>query len=527
MSDVSFYPHGEKDSVECRETHISMVFLVGDWAYKLKKPVYFGFLDFRTLEARRHFCEQEVVLNQRLTRGIYKEVVAIGRLPCGRIGLGEGEPVEYAVKMKRLPDSRSLMRLLMQGEITAQKMERLGELLAGFYERSERGSRIDRYGEPEMISFNMEENFVQIEPFVENLTAGERWEFIREVSRNFLKHRHSLFKGRIAAGRIRDGHGDLRPEHVYFWDGIQIIDCIEFNERFRYGDVASDLAYLIMDMDLLGFADLSIPLLESYVRNSSDMECYSILDFYALYRALVKVKVACFRSTETADIEEQSALKHRAGEYLDLAYRYAVQFGRPILWVVCGLAATGKSTMAAKLGEIFSISVLRSDNIRKRLLGLHLDKPMVVPYGTGIYRAGMRQRVYSHLLGLAMDELKQGRSVVLDATFSQARWREEAQQLGRDLDASVIFVECISSETSIKRRLNQRKKLLSTSDARLEHFDQMIASYEPLREIPKPQHIRLDTDQPLGECLLRLLSDGYAKKRSLVDQLVKESRFQA
>ena len=315
--------------------------MTGQWVYKLKKPVSFGFLNFEELDARRLFCEREVFLNQRLSRNVYEGVIGITREADGRFSLGgRGVPVEYAVKMKELPDSACLTSLLAAGRVSEEEMEALGRHLAGFYEGSVRSVDIDHFGHPEVIALNMEENFRQVEPFVGEFLPGEEWDFVRQASRSFFVYRRSLFERRIREGFIRDGHGDLRAEHVYLVDGIQIIDCIEFNDRFRYGDVVSDLAFLHMDLEHLGHAPSSEVILAAYAEKAKDPSLYALLDFYAAYRAAVRVKVACLRSTEVESEAERKQLRTVASDFAGHAYHYAVQFSRPMLWVFCGLPAS-------------------------------------------------------------------------------------------------------------------------------------------------------------------------------------------
>ncbi len=518
MADPAFYPH-PATPLECRETHISTVFLAGEWVYKLKKPVDFGFLDFRTLDAQRYFCEREVVLNQRLSHDVYQRVVDICRDEAGRFFLDGGEPVACAVKMRRLPDEACLAALLRHGAITRGDMEGLGRHLASFYAQGESSNEINHFGNPQVIAFNMEENFQQVEPFVGAFLDRERWEFIREASRAFFHHWHQLFEKRLRHHRIRDGHGDLRAEHVYFYRGIQIIDCIEFNDRFRYGDVASDLAFLHMDLEALGHPEVSRPIMAAYVQYSGDFELYALLDFYATYRALVKVKVACLRSTEIAAPEGRLGSEQMAGEYLDHAYRYALQFSRPTLWVFCGLPASGKSALAERLAEALSLPLFQSDRLRKAEPDHAVPEEEVVPFGEGHYRLSWRQRTYARMLALAQENLKNGHSSILDATFSRSKWREEARQLATDLDTNLIFVECVSGEETLKARLKEREPGHSFSDARLQHLPEMIEAFEPLTEVAADTHIRLDTEQPLATSFLELLAAGYASKCAQVKQV--------
>jgi len=505
MSDRDFYPH-RVTRLERRDTHISTVFLTGEWAYKIKKPVNFGFLDFTTLEERQRLCRQEVSLNQRLTHDVYMGVVAVRRDESGRLSLeGSGRTVEVAVKMKQLPEDACLGNLLERHVAGRAEMEALGRHLAIFYQGCAVGREIDRYGHPEVVGYNMEENFEQVEPYVGSLVKAEEWEFIRQVSRTFLVNWEALFLDRIRDGRIRDGHGDLRVEHIYWHGGLQIIDCIEFNDRFRYGDAAIDLAFLHMDMERLGHADLSRAVMAAYVRQADDPELYALLDFYAAYRAVVKLKVACLGYDA---LEEEAARANAAAlvrTYEELAYRYAIRFGRPTLWVFCGLPATGKTSLAAAVAGPLRLRRFSSDSVRKQTLpGEH-----VVPYGQGIYRPEMRGRVYSRLLALAQDQLKSGHSVILDATFAERHWREEAARLARDLDANLVFVECAARMESIRDRLEKREREKGESDARLLQLPEIMAHYQPPDEVPPANRLRVDTDEPVAGTLFELLERAY------------------
>lgn len=510
MADPGFYPH-PVSSVERRDTHISAVFLTGEWVYKLKKPVNFGFLDFTTLDARRHYCHQEMLLNQRLTRGIYQQVCAIHKDEAGRFALeGRGEVVEYAVKMVQLSDDSNLQALLRAQRIDAKELRKLGRHLASFYERSEQGAEIDGFGDPQLIAFNMEENFTQLEPFVGEWVQPEIWEFIREVSRTFFDNWRPLFLRRIETHRIRDGHGDLRAEHIYFSNGIQIIDCIEFNDRFRYGDAAADLAFLQMDLERLGFADKGRTILAAYVDQADDPELYSLIDFYAAYRAIVKLKVTCLRAAEV-NAEGKEVLRAEADAFLRQAYRYALQFSRPTLWVFCGLPATGKSALAKQLAEDLSLVYMQSDQVRTESTSCPMAAG-VVPYGEGPYRLEMRQRVYAQMLADAQEHLKSGRSVVLDGSFSRFKWRRDALQLAVDHNTNFLLVECRCSEETLRKRLLQRDDESGLSQARVHHLPQMKKVFEPVEEFPYEQHIVVDTDQPFLTVLDDILQQGYARK---------------
>lgn len=517
--DPAFYPH-PVDEIERRDTHISAVFLTGKWVYKLKKPVDFGFLDFTTLEKRLQCCHQEVVLNGRLSSGVYQSVVPVCLDASGRLRLGGGGPmVEASVKMRQLPKAANLQTLLVQvareGEVPetlSRKGTELGRLLADFYGSSARSAAIDHFGHPELVSRNVEENFEQIEPFVARMLPPERHELIRQVSRAFLQNRRPLFERRIREGRIHDGHGDLRPDHIYLLDPIQVIDCIEFNDRFRYGDAASDLSFLHMELERSGHGALSRTILDAYVDRARDFDLYSLIDFYAAYRAIVKVKVACLRWAELEDADHALSVQREAVEYLELAYRFALQFSRPTLYVCCGLPASGKSYLARTLADALDLVLIQSDRLRKEREGIAAEKPVIVSYNEGLYRLERRQYVYAAMLAAAQDELRRGRSVILDASFSRRRWREDARQLATDCDTNLIVLECACDADGIRERLRQRDLSAGVSDARLRHLPEMMEAFEPVREFDPSEHLVVDTCQPFEHSLAQVFSAGYARK---------------
>jgi aminoglycoside phosphotransferase family enzyme/predicted kinase len=517
MSDPGFYPH-PVSNIERRDTHISAVFLTGKWAYKLKKPLNLEFLDFRDLADRRKFCERELRLNRRLSRDVYHKVIKIYQRKDATFSLEKkGRVMEYAVKMKQLPDAASFRERLKKNKIRPMHVRKLGHALADFYQQSERSSGIDHYGQRDVIAFNMEENFRQLEPFVDNILESEKWEFIRQVNRSFFNDHLDLFNRRVQAGRIRDGHGDLRTDHVYFYQGIQIIDCIEFNDRFRYGDAAVDLAFLHMDMEHLGFPELSRNFLNAYVDKAGDPEIYTLIDFYAAYRAIVRLKIKCLRLKEIEN-SEQRFLMDEIRRYTDQAYQYAIRFGRPTLWILCGLPATGKSSLSRKAADALSADLFQSDCLRKEI-GL-FSQPGVAPFGKGRYRAELRHLVYAHLLAKAQKKLKKGHSVILDATFAHRKWRADACQLAADLDTNIIFAECVSNLKILRTRLKRRETETGISDARLQHLPQLLEDFEPINELNAETHFTVNTEQNVDSTLIKLLAEGYACKCAQVGKIL-------
>jgi len=326
LLDPGIYPdHPPK--VGFFETHISLLFFTGNHVYKVKKPVDFGFLDFTSLEKRKYFCEQEVRLNRRLSPEIYLGVIKI-IYDGNRISLdGRGEVVEYAVKMKQIPEELLMDKLLEKGQVTPKMIEAVSEKLALFYSIAETNDFIKSFAKPERIKQDTDENFEQTEKYIEITISKDVYLEIQNRTNDFFGTQEEIFHQRIAADRIRDCHGDLRLEHIFWGDEISIFDCIEFNERFRYTDTSADIAFLAMDLDYHGREDLSDHLIQTYMKKSGDQELMKVLHFYKCYRAYVRGKVESFRLDDLniPEVGKKGALQ-RAQKYFNLAQRYALKF---------------------------------------------------------------------------------------------------------------------------------------------------------------------------------------------------------
>jgi hypothetical protein len=504
LGNPDLYPH-PVDRVEFRETHISIVALAGEFVYKIKKPLDLGFLDFTSLGKREHFCHQEVALNRRLSRDVYLDVVAITHDDRYRLA-GAGPAVEYAVKMRRLPDGAAMGRRLRAGELKEGMVTTLARRLARFYAEARQDGETAAVGAWETVRTNCEENFTQVAPYAGAAVDDRCLAIIRAATRAFLYRRKTLFDRRIAAGYIRDGHGDLRSDHIYFdGDEIQIIDCIEFNDRFRYGDVAVDLAFLAMDLDAIGYPAVSDAFLTAYVAASGDNDLYTLIDFYKCYRAMVRLKVHCFR-LDQVDAAGRSAIEEQIRRYQELAFGYALRYTRPVLWVVCGMPASGKSTVAEALGKHLDVAVLQSDVVRKALFGHKAREPRIAPYQAGIYSPHASALTYGRLLLLAQEQLAQGRSVILDAAFGQRRRRAEAVRLAEDMDAGWIFVACTCSGEAMIARLTAREGQPGVSDARRQHFERFKAHFEPLDELLPAHCLHIDTEQAVEVNMLKIMA---------------------
>jgi aminoglycoside phosphotransferase family enzyme len=316
------YPHNPK-TIELVQTQISFVFLAGDYVYKVKKPVDFGFLDFTTLEKRRFYCQQEVILNKRLCPDFY-----IGAVPITQEGKevrveGNGTAVEYAVKMRPLPDQRMMDRLLRNNQVTPEMVEKIAKRLVEFHREAKINEQLAEIGGISTVAKNAEENFEQVESYVNKTVSKEQYNLIRDYTYSFMKKNEKLFAKRVKERRIRDCHGDLHAAHICFVDGICIFDCIEFNDRFRYIDVASEIAFLCMDLDFHGHPELAQHFADTYVKAAGDKELVKLLNFYKCYRAYVRGKVESFQLDDPhipADQKEKKVAV--AKRYFELAKSY-------------------------------------------------------------------------------------------------------------------------------------------------------------------------------------------------------------
>jgi aminoglycoside phosphotransferase family enzyme/predicted kinase len=489
------------------ETHTAWVFVGPREVLKVKKPVDYGFLNFTTVERRRSACDAEVRLNARLAPDVYLGVVPIVRDASGVHRPGEtGEVVDYAVRMRTLADDTRADVRLEDRRLGVAEVELLAARLAAFHASlDETVAAAAPFAEAAAIRRNVEENFEQAHAGVEaSLSAREALE-IRREQEHFLETREALFARRVQAGRVRDGHGDLRLEHVYFESEERptVIDCIEFNDRFRYADVCADIAFLSMDMRRLRRPDLAEQFLAAYARESGDYELYDLVDFYEGYRAYVRGKVASLLSVDVGvELDERENAKKQARSFFLLA----LLEGRkpvlsPVLVAVGGWIASGKSTVSERIGRLVSAPVISADRTRKDLLGVRPTEPMHDASWSGSYSDAFTERVYATVLERADHVLASGRPVVLDASFRSKAMRDLARKLADKHGVRFAFVECRVSEEECKRRLAERARNPSVSDGRLEVFDDFVARFEPVTELSPEEHFVVDTSQPLESSL--------------------------
>jgi aminoglycoside phosphotransferase family enzyme/predicted kinase len=504
MSRPEFYPH-RPQRVDIVQTHISLIFIAGEEVYKVKKAVDFGFLDFTSLEKRKFYCEEELRLNRRLAPETYLDVVPIAEDDAGALHPWEtGRIVDYAVRMKLLPRERMLGRLLAEGKVEPSVMDAIARKLAAFHRQAETGGRIDRIGGFETICRNHEENFAQTEDYVGVTIPRGRFDFIRAYVFDFLRREELLFRRRVADHRIRDCHGDLHLEHICVDQEITIFDCIEFNERFRFGDVAAEVAFLAMDLDFNGYGTWADAFVDAYCRHAADPEVRMLLNFYRCYYAYVRGKVVGFRIHDPAiGQKEQQEARETAARYFDLAFTYAARPERPVLVLTSGLMGTGKSVLAQGLARRLGAELIRTDILRKELLSIPPAERRPDAFGQGIYSDEITARTYAKALEIASAHLSKGRSAIIDATYKSRGERLRAQEAAQKANADFFLVECVCPEETVKERLENRRG--DVSDGRWEIFLAQKADFDPVAELPPGSHLVLDTTPDPDSCLERAL----------------------
>jgi hypothetical protein len=514
LLDPSAYRH-LTGRVRLIQTHISYVLIAGDFVYKVKKPVNFGFLDFSTLGKRRYYCRREVAFNSRLCADTYLGVVPI-RKDGGRFVVGgrAGRIVEYAVQMRRLPEERMMDRLLERGEVTVAMVERVADKLADFHARAETSDRIARYGDW-AIRYDWRENVCQWAPFIGRVLTAEQDRLLQAYGEAFFARKAKVLARRVAERRIRHVHADLRSDAVCFTDssaslrtgGICIFDCVEFSRRLSLLDVGRDVGFLMMDLEYRGHRDLARSFVDRYTDVSGDRDLRQIVDFYAAYSACVRGKVEAF----LLDEPEVPATKKRraqraARRYFDLACRYAQSLPPAMLIITCGLAGTGKSTLAHAVSEATAFEAVSSDVVRKQLAGLAPEVPRRETFEVGLYAPDVTARTYDALLDRARRSLEDGRSIILDASFLRREYRRRAARLAREAGAQFACLIVRTSEEEAQRRLDQRaRRGRSVSDATWGTYKSQKRRFQRPSEVAAGRLIEIDAERPLRSQVRRAL----------------------
>jgi aminoglycoside phosphotransferase family enzyme/predicted kinase len=491
------YPAPRPSAVVLMTTHISWVFLTDREAWKIKRPVDYGFVDYASPDKRRRCCEEEVRLNRRLAPDVYLGVVPVRLGPTGHTLGPEGTVVDHAVRMRRLSEATSADALLRRGALTALHLTSLVVRLARFYTGA---APAPAYGALDVIRANVIENFTQTAPFVGRFVPRVTFDRVRAWQHEFLGREAARFRARLDQGRIREGHGDLRLEHVYFEGPAErepiVIDAIEFNERFRMGDVAADVAFLAMELTARSRGDLAEVFLAGFAQETDDHDLYGVIDFYASYRAWVRAKVAAFLAVDPTTPPDKAARK--AGEAQALfALARAYTEPRPLapVMAVGGLIGSGKSTLAEALGLELACPIVGSDRVRKALAGV----PPRARAPEEAYSPAFSEQTFEELFRRAEVVVAAGRGIILDATFRSRALRLRARDLARRHARRFLFVETVCDDATLRERLRRRAGGPSVSDATEDLLERFRRDFEPVTELAPSEHVRVDTARSVAE----------------------------
>ena len=511
MLDPGIYDHPVKQ-VELIETHISWVLLTGEYAYKIKKPVDFGFLDFSTLDKRQRCCEQELQLNGRLAASIYLDVVAITGSPEQPSISAAGDAFEYAVKMRQFPQSAQLDHKLEAGELAIEQMEDIASMVAEFHQRIDAADEAVSYGSAESVFQPVEQNYVQIREHLDTDEYQQSLKQLQQWARESYVALKPCFKQRKKEGYIRECHGDMHLRNIVWLDedyhqGPVAFDCIEFNDNLRWIDVISEVAFLVMDLQSRNLYSYARRFLNSYLEQTGDYAGVMLLPYYLSYRAMVRAKVSVLRLQQPGVIaEEKRQMLDEFEQYLELASDYA-KAQTPVLIVMRGASASGKSTVSGLLLDAIDAIRIRSDVERKRLYGVPVaDNDNEVQSETqttaetagineGIYSAQASVETYGRLIECAASVLSAGYSAIVDAAFLKSEQRLPFQQLAEQLDVSYVILEVTAPDEVLRQRIVARKN--DVSDADLNVLNYQLENWQPLSADEREHAIEVNTEQAI------------------------------
>ncbi len=481
LRDPSCYPH-PVDEVEVIETHISWVLLAGGRVYKIKKPVDFGFLDFSTLARREHFCREEVRLNQRTAPGLYLGVEAVtGSVEQPALG-GDGQPVEYAVCMRRFDVADGFDQLIDQGRFQPVHAESLGDALADLHEKAAVADLADAWGRAETVIGPMRDNFTTLFERVEDPARRQQLERLRDWTEQQFEALAALVEQRRQSGFVRECHGDVHLGNVTLFEGkTTLFDCIEFSPDLRWTDVMADLAFVIMDLHDRKDAANAWRLLDRYLARTGDHAGLALLDFFVVYRAMVRAKVAALGLEPGLDDAQLARVRYRVDRYIQLSTEVSTG-SRPLLVLTCGVSGSGKSHLAERLLARCGLVRLRSDVERKRLFGLSESQRSGSGLAAGIYSAAAGEQTYAELRRRARQLLAAGFGVVVDATFLAQAQRAEFRALAGEQDCPFGIITCFAEQAVLRERVQHRaRKGADASEADEAVLTRQLSAFENCR----------------------------------------------
>jgi uncharacterized protein len=499
MLTPEFYPHPVTVPMQLIQTHASYVLLTGDYAYKLKKPVNFGFLDYSTLAKRQHCCAEEIRLNQRGAKELYLEVLAISKEGDQyQLGTG-GEIVDYAVKMIQFSQANLLSNMFESGTISAADVESIGLVVARFHREAQTNEYISSFGLVEKIRQSIDDNYRQTEKYIGRIQTQQQFIETKAYTDQFLVEKSQLFLDRLAGGFIRECHGDLHLRNICRWqDQTLLFDCIEFNESFRFVDTMYDVAFVVMDLEARGRQDLANRFLNTYTEATGDWAGLQVLPLYLSRQAYVRAKVTSFLVDDPGiSSAEQNLAKQTAGDYYRQAWNYTrPQPGRLIM--LSGLSGSGKSTLGKLIAESCNGIQLRSDAIRKHLAGV----PLWSKGDPSIYNADMTAQTYQQLLTLGSKLAAQGFTVILDAKYDRQSRRETVVNWSRDCGISLKIIHCTAPLAVLRDRLTHRTG--DVADATVDLLASQQDSWEDFSPAEQDYLITVDTTKDLATIVRRI-----------------------
>ncbi|WP_172657268.1 AAA family ATPase [Myxosarcina sp. GI1] len=473
MQQQETYPHSVSGSIKLVQTHISYLFLTGEYVYKLKKRVDFGFLDFSTLEKRKHFLEEEIRLNSQIAPDLYLEVLPIVRQGDKLILGGDGEAVEYALKMRQFPQKNLFINLFENNKLSSDRLSELGKKVARFHQQAKTNEYIRSFGRVAKIKQAIDENYQQTKKYIGTVQTQKQFDETKTFTDHFFSDRQELFQARIDAHKIKECHGDLHLKNICWWQNeIQLFDRIEFNEAFRFVDVMYDVAFTVMDLEIRDRRDLANVFLNTYLEYTGDWSGLTVLSLYLSRQAYVRAKTnSMLLDDEGVSEADKQQAKQTAADYYRQAWKYTKrQSGKLIL--MSGVSGTGKSTAGKIIARKMNAIQIRSDVVRKHLAGISLDEPG----GDEIYTADMSQKTYNRLRELGIMLAKEGFTVILDAKYDRIALRQPVIEQAQAANIPLQIIHCIAPTEILRDRLSTRSG--DVSDATPDLLRQQLELFE-------------------------------------------------
>ncbi len=464
LQNPNSYPHTVQDSIKVVQTHASAIFLTGKYAYKIKKPVDFGFLDYSTLEKRQHFLNQELSMNQAIAPDIYLEVLPI-TLENNQVKIGgQGKIVDYILKMNQFPQNCLFINLFQRRKLEKHHLEDLGKVVANFHKNTQANDYIRSFGEIEVIKKSIDENYERTKKYISIAQTEKQYQETKNFTDRYFEQKQDYFKKRQKKDKIRECHGDLHLKNVCLWNNkIQLFDRIEFNEEFRYVDVMFDVAFTVMDLDARNRQDFSNIFLNTYLEYTGDWQGLQVLPVYLSRQAYVRAKVnSMVLDDPNISDEEHKKAQEDAKNYYHLAWQYTQQHQGKII-MMSGLSGSGKTTIAKYLAQEINAILIRSDAVRKHLGNISLDE-------TGdsqLYSEEMNQKTYDNLIQLGEMIAKEGFNVILDAKFDRHQWREPVIEIAKKDNIPLTILYCYAPLEILSDRLSKRQGDISDATANL------------------------------------------------------------